>query len=394
MSLQRILAPFVDVRKEEAFTAVLMFVYSFLAMTAYNIIQPLDAIEGDPESGCGERAVGHPRIGTDHQPADAGLHPHRQHAAAALGAADHAGGDGGRDARILVPVQDRRGLGLGGVLRVGRAPRDLADQPVLDARERDLRPAPGQTRVRLRRRRCDARRHDRFGADRADHRRSRHQRAAAVERRHAADLRRDRRHDSRPGAEAGHPGRQGRTGRDHGAGDASCCAAPARSRSSRWSSASAPSARPCSISRSTWRPRCSRAPDERFDRRVSGADPLLHLGRGLRHPGVDHAEHPPLSRHRVRPADPPDESVDHRGDHPAEQRALGPGAGAGHRPVVQVYGRQDDPRSAVPAAAVRAPAGSQTVRRRDGGPHGESRRRAADPGADPAMGIRARAGTS
>ena len=41
MPLQRFLAPFVDVRKEEALTAVLMFVYSFLAMTAYNIIQPL-----------------------------------------------------------------------------------------------------------------------------------------------------------------------------------------------------------------------------------------------------------------------------------------------------------------------------------------------------------------
>src|SRR6187200_3793728 len=41
MSLQRILSPFVEVRKDEAFTALLMFVYSFLAMTAYNIIQPL-----------------------------------------------------------------------------------------------------------------------------------------------------------------------------------------------------------------------------------------------------------------------------------------------------------------------------------------------------------------
>ena len=41
MSIQRFLAPFVDVRKEEASTALLMFVYSFLAMTAYNIIQPL-----------------------------------------------------------------------------------------------------------------------------------------------------------------------------------------------------------------------------------------------------------------------------------------------------------------------------------------------------------------
>ena len=41
MLLQRILSPFVDVRKDEAFTALLMFVYSFLAMTAYNMIQPL-----------------------------------------------------------------------------------------------------------------------------------------------------------------------------------------------------------------------------------------------------------------------------------------------------------------------------------------------------------------
>ena len=41
MSLQRILSPFVDVRKEEAFTSLLMFVYSFLAMAAYNMVQPL-----------------------------------------------------------------------------------------------------------------------------------------------------------------------------------------------------------------------------------------------------------------------------------------------------------------------------------------------------------------
>jgi ATP:ADP antiporter, AAA family len=41
MSLHRILAPIVDVRKEEGLTALLMFAYSFLAMTAYNIIQPL-----------------------------------------------------------------------------------------------------------------------------------------------------------------------------------------------------------------------------------------------------------------------------------------------------------------------------------------------------------------
>ena len=39
--LQRALAPLVDIRREETVTALLMFAYSFLAMTAYNIIQPL-----------------------------------------------------------------------------------------------------------------------------------------------------------------------------------------------------------------------------------------------------------------------------------------------------------------------------------------------------------------
>src|SRR6187200_2439079 len=39
--LQRLLSPMVEVRKEEATGITLMFVYAFLAMTAYNIIQPL-----------------------------------------------------------------------------------------------------------------------------------------------------------------------------------------------------------------------------------------------------------------------------------------------------------------------------------------------------------------
>jgi AAA family ATP:ADP antiporter len=39
--LQRLLSPLVEVRKQEAATALLMFGYAFLAMTAYNIIQPL-----------------------------------------------------------------------------------------------------------------------------------------------------------------------------------------------------------------------------------------------------------------------------------------------------------------------------------------------------------------
>src|SRR3954452_13126023 len=39
--LQRLRSPIVEVRKEESLTAVMMFAYSFLAMTAYNAIKPL-----------------------------------------------------------------------------------------------------------------------------------------------------------------------------------------------------------------------------------------------------------------------------------------------------------------------------------------------------------------
>ena len=39
--LQRLLAPIVDVRREEAATAAAMFAYSFLAITAYSAIKPL-----------------------------------------------------------------------------------------------------------------------------------------------------------------------------------------------------------------------------------------------------------------------------------------------------------------------------------------------------------------
>ena len=39
--LQRLLAPLVEVRREEGLTAIMMFAYSFLAMTAYNILKPI-----------------------------------------------------------------------------------------------------------------------------------------------------------------------------------------------------------------------------------------------------------------------------------------------------------------------------------------------------------------
>ena len=39
--LQRLLSPIVDVRKEETAGVALMFSYSFLAMTGYNVLKPV-----------------------------------------------------------------------------------------------------------------------------------------------------------------------------------------------------------------------------------------------------------------------------------------------------------------------------------------------------------------
>ncbi len=39
--IRRLLSPIVDVRKEELATMLSMFAYSFLAMMAYNIVQPI-----------------------------------------------------------------------------------------------------------------------------------------------------------------------------------------------------------------------------------------------------------------------------------------------------------------------------------------------------------------
>ena len=39
--LRRLLRPIVEIRDEEAATLVLMFAYSFLAMTGYNILKPI-----------------------------------------------------------------------------------------------------------------------------------------------------------------------------------------------------------------------------------------------------------------------------------------------------------------------------------------------------------------
>ena len=55
--IQRLLSPIVDVRKEEASVLLLMFLYSFLAMTSFNIIKPLTRAQFISDLGAVERPL-------------------------------------------------------------------------------------------------------------------------------------------------------------------------------------------------------------------------------------------------------------------------------------------------------------------------------------------------
>ncbi len=267
------------------------------------------AIESDPEPGCGQRPLGHPRLGPDHRRADGRLHQDGRRAAAPLGAADHAGPDGGSDGRLLVPVPHRRGLGLGRLLRLGRTARHPPHQPVLDARQRHLRSASGEAPVRIRRRRRHARRDDWLRLDRADHPVGRHQRTAAVERRRPDPVHGRRRDGARPGTgRRQRRGRRRRRARRHdgqGGGAAARVAPDSDHRTHHqlrvhWRGHPRPAGQHGDGNLQGRRP-------GRLDRRLPGADPLLHLIGRVRHPGLDHAAHSSLPGHRVRAVDAADQ---------------------------------------------------------------------------------------
>ena len=119
-ALQRILSPFVDVRKDEALTApadVRLFVPGDDRLQHHPAAH---AIESDHEPGRGQRPLGHPRLRPDHRHADARLHAVGRRAAAPLGAADHAGRDGGRWSAFWFLFRTGARLGLGRLLRLGR----------------------------------------------------------------------------------------------------------------------------------------------------------------------------------------------------------------------------------------------------------------------------------
>ena len=199
-----------------------MFAYSFMAMTSYNILKPITRSKFITSFGAHNLPWVHAGGGAADRRADAPLHARDPAPAAARRGA----GDAGRHRRpavgLLGAAADRVRGGLGGALSVRPDPRHPAHQPVLDARQRRLRRAPGQARLRLHRRRRQPGRRARCRPHEVSGRRSRQRQPAAGERRIAGDLHRHRHPDpaAARGQRAGAAGRGARRGRRRGVADA------------------------------------------------------------------------------------------------------------------------------------------------------------------------------
>ena len=103
-------------------------------------------------------------------------------------------------------------------------------------------------------------------------------------------------------------------------------------------------------------------------RQVPGAGPVLRVRCRTRHSGLGHAAHPSVSRDRVCAPDAADHPRrDGDRDHP-DRSALGRGDCTNLGSVAALLGGQDDAGSAVPAAAVRTAPGSEAARGRHRGP--------------------------
>ena len=181
--LTRALGKLVTLREGEAATALLMFAYSFLAMTAYNIVKPITRSKFISDLGADNLPYVQLGGGRPDRRPDAALQRRRSRGCRAAAVIPVDAGRRGRAAgAVLVSVPNRRRVGVGGVLRARAHPRHPADQPVLDARQRHLRCAPGQAAVRLHRRRRQPGRRDGRGDHRVRRREGRHQQPAARER--------------------------------------------------------------------------------------------------------------------------------------------------------------------------------------------------------------------
>ena len=99
--VRRLISPIVELRESETGTALMMFAYSFLAMTAYNIVQPITRSRFISSPRRRQPAVRPPRIGLHRRRDHAGVQPAWRPAARQVGRAGHAGRDGGAARRVL-----------------------------------------------------------------------------------------------------------------------------------------------------------------------------------------------------------------------------------------------------------------------------------------------------
>ena len=288
--------------------------------------------------------------------ADAGLQRPRGAPAPPLRGPADPRRDVGAPRRLLVPVPDGGRLGLGGLLPARPHPRPAPDQPVLDPRQRHLRRAAGQARLRLHRRRVEPGRHDRRRPDRPRREPGGDGEPAALQRGDPPPLRRAR-HADRP---AGGGGRPGRRRRRRGGGRRRQGGLPAPARVP-----PPPDHRPRDrLRRGRRRPHRAAAQHggggvqgalrHRQPDRVPGPGHALPLRHRLLHPGRPHEPDPPLPGRGLRAARAPDEPGRDRPRHAPERRPLGPGPGPDPRHVAALHARQDHPRGPVPPAADRA----------------------------------------
>ena len=112
-------------------------------------------------SGRGQPAAGAVRLRDHDRLHHAGLRRHRGADAAPVGTAHDAWWPGGAARGVLDLVPERVAVGFDGLLLLRPDPRHPRDQPVLDAGQRGVRPAPGQAPVRVHRRRRQPGRHRR-----------------------------------------------------------------------------------------------------------------------------------------------------------------------------------------------------------------------------------------
>ena len=300
--LQRLLAPSSTSARRRARPPLLMFLYSFLAMTAYNIIKPITRSKFIADLGADNLPYVQFAAGVligflmqgysglmGRLPRTLGASRSRRRAWRALLVA------------LLVPVPDRARTWVSVAFYCLRPdPRHPAHQPVLDAGQRHLRPAAGQAPLRLHRRRAPASAASPgAGADRRSSRADRHDNLLLVS---AAILALCavvvvsimRREQAAPSERRGRPARK--KGVSGGEAIQLLRELASTCRSSRSSSALRRSARRSSSSSSTWRRRPPRARQHRRDHRVPRRRCSSTVDHRLRHPGLAHEPHPPLPR--------------------------------------------------------------------------------------------------